>query len=109
MACFAKMRDEEVMGVMSHIPRGSLMTLLEWENCEMSKSHVQCVFFAFNYSVTLFGIMCLISPCSTEFSAFYEHFYRFLKFLTLAFQQVFPNYLGFAYVWHHDSSMTIII
>ena len=61
--------------------------------------HVQC-FFGFNYSVTLFGIMCPISPCSPEVSAFYEHF---LKFLTLTFQKVFPNYLGFAYVWHHDS------
>jgi hypothetical protein len=46
MACFAKMGDEEVMGacVMSHIPRGSLITFLEWENHEMSKSQVQCFF-----------------------------------------------------------------
>ena len=66
------------------------------------------VFFAFNYSVTLFGIMCPISPCSTEFSAFYEHFCRFLKFLTLAFRTVFPSYLVFVYVWHHDSWMTTI-
>ena len=66
------------------------------------------IFFGFNYSVILVGIMCPISPCSPEFSAFYEHFYRFLKFLTLTFQKVFPNYLGFAYVWHHDSCMTMI-
>jgi hypothetical protein len=64
--------------------------------------------FAFNYSITLIGIMCPISPFSTEFSAFYEHFFRFLKFLTFALQNVFPNYLGFACVWHHDSCITMI-
>ena len=57
--------------------------------------------------VALFGIMYPTSPCSAEFSAFYEHFCRFLKFLTLAFQKVFPNYLRFAYVWYHDSTMTM--
>ena len=66
------------------------------------------MFFAFNCSFTLFGIMCPISPCSTEFSAFYEHFCRFLKFLTLMFQKVFCNYLMFACVWHHDSCMIMI-
>ena len=60
----------------------------------MWKSH-------FDHSVAMFGIMCPIPPCSAEFSAFYEHFCRFLKFLTLVFQKVFPNYLRFAYVWHH--------
>ena len=57
--------------------------------------------------VASFGIMYPISPCSAEFSAFYDHFCRFLKFLTLTFQKVCPNYLRFAYVWHHDSTMTM--
>ena len=61
----------------------------------------------FNHNVALFDIMCPISSCSAEFSAFYEHFCRFLKFLTLMFQKVFPNYLRFAYVWHYDSTMTM--
>ena len=34
-----------------------------------------------------------ISPYWAEFPAFYEHFCRFLKFLTLAFQKVFHNYI----------------
>ena len=46
--------------------------------------------WCFYYSFALFSIMCPISPCSTEFSAFYEHFCRFLEFLTLRFQKYFP-------------------
>ena len=72
----------------SHPTRGSLIAFL---GCEMSKCKF-CplylmfnVFLAFNYTFTLFGTMCPISPCSTEFPAVYEHFCRFLKFLTLVF------------------------
>ena len=81
--------------------QGIFDNIFVWENCEISKSHVE-LFFAFNYIITLFGIMCPTSPCSAGFSTFYEHFCRFLKFLTLTFQKVFPNYLMFAYVWHHN-------
>ena len=35
--------------------------------------------FCFNYSFTLFGTMCPISPFPTELSAFYEHFCGFLS------------------------------
>jgi hypothetical protein len=63
-------------------------------------SHVQC-FLVFNYSVTLFGIMCPISPCLTEFFAYYEHSHTRVS-------KVFLNYLMFAYVWHHGSCMTMI-
>jgi hypothetical protein len=77
---------------------------------EMSKCnfypYISCAMFY--YSFALFGITCPMLPCSTEFSAFFEHFFRFLKFLTLAFQKLFPNYLGFACVWHHASCMTMI-
>ena len=92
----------------------SLITFLGWESCEMSKCKfytlysMYSILFAFNYSYPWFGIMCPTSPCSTEFSAFFEHFFRFLKFLIIASQTVFCKYLMFVYIWHHDLCMTMI-
>ena len=77
---------------------------LHWSWCVVTHTTL-VLFFIFCYNCTQFGITSLMSSFSTEFSAFFDDFSRFLKFLKLGSEKVFCKYLMFGWIWHHDSLM----